>query len=317
LRSLKPIAKAPSIVLKSEARRDSSGTSKTSAPSAPVGRGNTMGLRINTNIASVNAQRNVANVTSRLRSNYRRLSTGLRISISADDAAGLAISERLRAQVRSLSQAERNANDAISLVQTGEGALNEVSSILIRLRELSIQAANGSTSGRDKDTIQEEFSALVSEINRIGLSTEFNGVKLLDGSTSVTSFQVGIYTVAGVDTLSISLLPALATTLNLATLDVGSLGNQSLAIYNVDQAINTVSSLRGRYGALQNRLQSTIANISIARESLQAAESRIRDVDIAYETAQLTRNAILQQAAISILAQANQQPQIALQLLQF
>jgi len=276
-----------------------------------------MGLRINTNIASVNAQRNVANVTSRLRSNYRRLSTGLRISISADDAAGLAISERLRAQVRSLSQAERNANDAISLVQTGEGALNEVSSILIRLRELSIQAANGSTSGRDKDTIQEEFSALVSEINRIGLSTEFNGVKLLDGSTSVTSFQVGIYTVAGVDTLSISLLPALATTLNLATLDVGSLGNQSLAIYNVDQAINTVSSLRGRYGALQNRLQSTIANISIARESLQAAESRIRDVDIAYETAQLTRNAILQQAAISILAQANQQPQIALQLLQF
>ena len=275
-----------------------------------------MGLRINTNIASVNAQRNVSQITSRLRFNFQRLSTGLRIATAADDAAGLAISERLRAQVRSLSQAERNANDAISLVQTGEGALNEVSNILIRLRELSIQAANGSSSTRDKETIQEEFSSLVEEINRIGLSTEFNGVKLLDGSVSATSFQVGINTVAGVDRLSISLLPALATTLNLATLNVGSSGNTSLAIFNVDAAINTVSSLRGRFGALQNRLQSTIANLGVARESLQAAESRIRDVDVAYETAQLTRNTILQQAAISILAQANLQPQIALTLLQ-
>lgn len=275
-----------------------------------------MGLRINTNIASINAQRNVAKVTGMLGGNYNRLSTGLRISTAADDAAGLAISERLRAQVRSLSQAERNAMDAISLVQVGEGALNEVSSILIRLRELSIQAANGSSSTSDKDTIQEEFGALVSEIDRIALSTEFNGIKLLDGSSSSTAFQVGINSVAGVDRLQISLLPALSTSLNLATLDVGSNGNTSLAIEQVDSAINSVSALRGRFGALQNRLQSTIANLGVARESLSAAESRIRDVDVAYETAQLTRNSILQQAATSILAQANQQPQIALSLLQ-
>ncbi len=275
-----------------------------------------MGLRINTNIASINAQRNVARVTTKLGGNYNRLSTGLRISSAADDPAGLAVSERLRSQVRSLSQAERNAMDAISLVQVGEGALNEVSNILIRLRELSIQAANGSSSTTDKDTIQEEFKALVSEIDRIALSTEFNGIKLLDGSATSTAFQIGMNSVVGVDRLQISLLPALATSLSLSALDVGSGGSTSVAIANVDNAINTVSALRGRYGALQNRLQSTISNIGVARESLQAAESRIRDVDVAFETAQLTRNSILQQAAVSILSQANQQPQIALNLLQ-
>ena len=275
-----------------------------------------MGLRINTNIASINAQRNVARVTGRLGANYSRLSTGLRISTAADDAAGLAISERLRSQVRSLAQAERNSFDAISMVQVGEGALNEVNNILSRLRELAIQSANGAASGSDRDTIQEEFKALVSEVDRIALSTEFNGIRLLDGSSSVTSFQVGINSVAGIDSLQVSLLPALATTLSLATLDVGSVGNTSLAIAQVDFAINAVSSLRGRFGALQNRLSSTIANVGVARESLQAAESRIRDVDVAYETAQLTRNSILQQAAVAILGQANQQPQIALSLLQ-
>jgi flagellin len=218
--------------------------------------------------------------------------------------------------VRSLSQAERNAMDAISLVQVGEGALNEVSNMLIRLRELSIQSANGSTSASDRDTIQAEFSALVSEIDRIAQSTQFNGVSLLDGSATVASFQVGINSAAGIDQLQISLLPALATTLNLATLDVGSTGDFSLAIAQLDAAVNTVSGLRGRFGALQNRLNSTIANISIAREQLTAAESRIRDVDVAFETAQLTRNTIMQQAAVSILAQANQQPQVALHLLQ-
>jgi flagellin len=275
-----------------------------------------MGLRINTNIASINAQRNTAMVTGRLRGNFQRLSTGLRISTAADDAAGLAISERLRSQIRSLAQAERNANDAISLVQVGEGALNEVSSILVRLRELSIQAANGSTSSRDKETIQEEFKSLVDEIDRIAKSTEFNGVKLLDGTATTTSFQVGINTTVGVDRLEVALTPALSSTLALSSLSVGSSGDTSLAIVNIDSAINTVSALRGRFGALQNRLLSTIANLGVARESLSAAESRIRDVDVAYETSQLTRNSILQQAAVAIMGQANAQPQIALSLLQ-
>ena len=274
-----------------------------------------MGLRINTNIASVNAQRNLAEITGRLEQSFRRLSTGLRISRAADDAAGLAISERLRSQIRSLAQAGRNANDAISLVQVGEGALNEVSNILTRLRVLTIQAANGSTSGADKNTIQEEFSALVAEINRIAQSTEFNGVRLLDGSASVASFQIGIHNTA-IDSLNISLTPSLSTTLGLATLDVGSAGNTSLALGQIDAAINNVASLRGRFGAVQNRMQSMVANIAVARESLSAAESRIRDVDIAVETATLTRNTIMQQAAIAILAQANAQPQVALTLLQ-
>ena len=274
-----------------------------------------MGLRVNTNIASVNAQRNVANVTSRLGRNYERLSTGLRISIAADDAAGLAISERLRSQIRSYRQASRNSNDGISLVQVGEGALNEVSNILVRLRELSIQAANGSTSLLDRDTINEEFQSLVSEINRIARSTEFNGVRLLDGSSSNVSFQVGINSTASIDTLQVALTPALSTSLALNSLDVGSQGNTSFAISSIDTAINSVSQLRGRFGALQNRLLSTIANLGVGAESLSAAESRIRDVDVALETSELTRNSIMQQAAIAILGQANAQPQVALSLL--
>lgn len=275
-----------------------------------------MGLRVNTNIASLNAQRNVARVTERLGVSFQRLSTGLRIATAADDAAGLAISERLRSQIRSLSQASRNANDGISLVQVGEGALNEVSNILIRLRELAIQSANGSSSTQDKDTIQQEFSSLVNEIDRIARSTEFNGIRLLDGGSSSVNFQVGINTTQDIDVLNVTLQAALSTSLNLQSLDIGSGGDTSSAIASVDAAINRVSGLRGTFGALQNRLQSTIANLAVAQESLSAAESRIRDVDVAIETAELTRNSILQQAAISILGQANAQPQAALSLLQ-
>ncbi|MEI6129072.1 MAG: flagellin [Planctomycetota bacterium] len=274
-----------------------------------------MGLRVNTNVTSINAQRNLASVTERLSGNFRRLSTGLRISTAADDAAGLAISERLRSQVRSLEQAKRNANDGISFVQTAEGALNEVSSILIRLRELAIQSANGSVSGQDKDTLDEEFQSLVNEVNRIGRSTEFNGIKLLDGSNSTVTFQVGFGTTSGIDTLAVTLSASLSTSLSLSTLDIGSGGSTSTAITNLDTAINAVSSLRGTLGAIQNRLGSTINNLAIQVENLSAAESRIRDVDVAYETAQLTRNQILQQASIAMLAQANAQPQSALSLL--
>ena len=274
-----------------------------------------MGLRVNTNVTSINAQRNLSTVTNRLSGNFRRLSTGLRISTAADDAAGLAISERLRSQVRSLEQAKRNANDGIPLVQTAEGALNEVSSILVRLRELAIQSSNGSVSDQDKSTLNEEFSSLVAEVNRIGASTEFNGIKLLDGSSSSVSFQIGFGTTANIDTLQVSLSPSLSTSLSLDSLDIGSTGSTTTAITNIDAAINSISSLRGSLGAVQNRLGNTINNLAIQTENLSAAESRIRDVDVAYETAQLTRNSILQQASISVLAQANAQPQSALSLL--
>ena len=275
-----------------------------------------MGLRVNTNVMSMNAQRNLARVTEALAVSFRRLSTGLRISTAADDAAGLAISERLRSQVRSFEQAQRNANDGISMTQTAEGALNEVSDIMTRLRELAVQANNGTVSAADKDTLQEEFGSLVAEIDRIAQSTEFNGIKLLDGSQGTVSFQVGIGTTAGIDTLDVTLASARTNALGIDTLDIGSTGNATAAIAAVDAAIDSVSGMRGRFGAVQSRLDSTIRNVGVQIENLSAAESRIRDVDVAYETAQLTRNQILQQAAIAVLSQANALPQSALRLLQ-
>jgi flagellin len=201
-------------------------------------------------------------------------------------------------------------------MQTAEGALNEVSSILIRLRELAIQSSNGSVSNQDKETLDQEFQNLVTEVDRIGRSTEFSGIKLLDGSATSVTFQVGLGTTSGIDQLDVTLSPALSTSLSLNSLDIGSGGATSTAITSIDTAINSVSSLRGTLGAVQNRLATTINNLAIATENLTSAESRIRDVDVAYETAQLTRNNLLQQASISVLSQANSQPQSALQLLQ-
>ena len=275
-----------------------------------------MAMVINTNVASINARGNLERVTNRLQSSYRKLSTGLRIATAGDDAAGLAISERMRAQVRSLTQAQRNANDGISLVQVGEGAMNEISNILIRMRELAIQSNNGTNSGQDRDTLDQEFSSLIAEVDRISQSTQFNGVNLLDGSAANIVFQVGSGVVAGLDTLPIALQSVLASDLGIASLDISSAGSPTGAITAIDGAIDAVTSARGDFGALQNRLQSTIANIGVNIENLSAAESRIRDVDVASETAELTRNSIMQQAAISILAQANVQPQVALSLLQ-
>ncbi|MFM1872459.1 MAG: hypothetical protein RL398_1881 [Planctomycetota bacterium] len=275
-----------------------------------------MGLRVNSNIASLNAQRSLSTMTERLQANFRRLSTGLRISTASDDAAGLAISERFRAQVRSTNQAIRNAQDGISLTQTGEGALNEVSSILIRMRELAIQASNGTVSSADRTTLNQEFADLVNEIDRIANSTTFNGVSLLDGTGSTITFQVGTGTTTGIDTIQLSTSDTLASTLGLSTLDIGASGTPTIAVQQLDTAINAVSRVRGQFGAAQNRLTTTIANLQIQAENLSAAESRIRDVDVAVETSSLTRNSILQQAAISILAQANTQPEAALQLLQ-
>jgi len=274
-----------------------------------------MALRINTNLASITAQRGLSQHTDALLVNFRKLSTGLRIATAADDAGRLATSERLRAQIRSLDAAGRNANDAVSVLQIGEGALNETSSILTRMRELAVSSSNGTTSAQEKGTLNEEFQALSAEINRIALATSFNGTALLDGSSSSITFQVGYGTTSGVDTLSVSLSPALSTTLALNSLDISSSGNISSAITTLDAAINTVSSLRGRLAAVQNRLNSTLTNISVASEQLSGANSRIRDVDVADETSSLTRNSVLQQAAVSILSQANVQPQAALSLL--
>jgi flagellin len=274
-----------------------------------------MAIRINSNLSSLNAQRGLSSVTDRLQKNYQHLSTGLRIATAGDDAAGLGISERLKAQIASLSQAQRNANDGISLTQTAEGSLNEVSNILIRMRELATEAANGTVSSKDKDTLNSEFGDLISEVDRIAKSSDFNNVKLLDGSTTSITFQVGSG-VATTDTISVSLTSSLGSDLGISTLDISSAGSSTGAISAIDSAIDQVSSTRGKLGAAQNRLQSTIANLGVSIESLSAANSRIRDVDVASETADLTRNAILQQAAISVLAQANLQPQTALTLLQ-
>lgn len=269
-----------------------------------------MGLRINTNIASLTAQRNLFGVSARLQRNYARLASGLRIATAADDAAGLGISERMRAKIRSYAAAGRNAQDGISLVQTAEGALNEVSNQLSRLRELATQSANGTLTTTDRDTLDLEFQEIKNELLRISDDTEFNGIKLLDNSNSVNivvGTNGGAVSVASTDLASI-----------IASLgDVSSLGNASDELAAIDTAIDDVSTARGALGATQNRLQSAYSSIQNARENLSAAESRIRDVDIASETADLTRNSILQQAAAAVLGQANSQAQLALSLLNF
>jgi len=271
-----------------------------------------MGLRVNTNIYSLSAQTNLSEVSTRLGGNFARLSSGLRIATAADDAAGLGISERMRAQVRSLNQAGRNANDGISLVQTAEGTINELNGNLVRMRELAIQAANGTLNTGDRAVIDAEFQALIEEIDRVANQATFNGINLFDGSTSTLTFQVG--TESG-ETIDVTLEDLSAATLGITT-DVTNATNASAALDLIDVAVDTVSGLRGDLGAAQNRLGSTVRSIANASENLTGAESRIRDVDVAAETADLTRNSILQQAAVSVLAQANTQPQIALALLQ-
>jgi flagellin len=270
-----------------------------------------MGLRVNTNIFSMTAQRNLGNTTSRLAGNFSRLSSGLRIASASDDAAGLSISERMRSQIRSFSAASRNAQDGISLVQTAEGALNEVSSNLTRMRELSIQAASGTLSTADRTTLNDEFQALDDEINRIATSTEFNGISLLDTGSSI-DVQVGL---DSGDQISIALENTTSATIGVASLGVDTAANAETALAALDTAIDSVNDARGGLGASQNRLDSAYRSILNARESLSQSESRIRDVDVAFETADLTRNSIMQQAATSVLAQANVQPQLALSLL--
>jgi flagellin len=272
-----------------------------------------MGLRVNTNLAALTAQRNLSAVSSRLEGNFSRLSSGLRIATAADDAAGLGISERMRSNIRALAVASRNAHDGLSVTQTADGAIQEVSNNIARLRELAVQASNGTLSTADRSTLDAEFQTLISEIDRVASQTSFNGLNLLDGSLPTMDIQVGAN--AG-ETITVNMADVTTATLGLTGLDLTSAANAGTAITAIVSATDTVASARGTLGAAQNRMSSAIASIANARENLSAAESRIRDVDVAYETSDLARNSILQQAAVSVLAQANAQPQLALQLLQ-
>ena len=264
-----------------------------------------MSLRINNNVEAFNAHRQLVATSDRASKSMERLSSGYRINRAADDAAGLAISEKLRGQIRGLSQAQRNAQDGVSLVQTAEGSLNEVHSMLQRVRELAVQFQNGTLSTSDKAAITAEAAQLQSEIERIGTTTNFNGIKLLDGSASTVSFQVGANDgdVISVDTSTL--------TDKIGTIDIDGTN----AISAIDAAISNVSAMRGQFGAVQNRLEHTLNNISTYQENLTASESRIRDVDMASEMVEFSKNQILQQAGTSMLAQANQAPQGVLSLL--
>jgi flagellin len=263
-----------------------------------------MSLRINNNIEAFNAHRQLTATSNNVQKSMERLSSGSRINRAADDAAGLAISEKLRGQIRGLSQAQRNAQDAVSLVQTAEGSLSEVHSMLQRVRELAVQYKAGTLSDSDKAAITAEANQLMSEIERIGNGAEFNGIKVLNGETTIT-FQVG----ANDDDSSITV-----TTETLADM-VSGLDISSSTISAIDAAIEDVSTLRGTFGAVQNRLEHTLGNLATYQENLMASESRIRDVDMAAEMVQFSKNQILQQAGTSMLAQANQAPQGVLSLL--
>jgi len=279
-----------------------------------------MGLRVNSNVASINAQRNLVNSTGNLQKSLQRLSSGLRITRAADDAAGLAISEGFRADIRSIGQAQRNANDGISFLQVGEGALNEVSSILIRQRELAIQSANGTLGAAERDTLNDEFQDLLSEIDRISAVTQFNGTTILESGAS-TVFQIGTDATTD-DRITINAVDSRASSLGIGATNgsfvyatISSVESARNTLSLLDSAISQVASLRASFGTVQNRLESAIRSLAVSQENTSAAESRIRDVDFASETAELTRNQVLQQAGISVLAQANVSTQSALSLL--
>jgi flagellin len=275
-------------------------------------------MRINHNIAALNTYRQLTINNTAGSKSLEKLSSGYRINRAGDDAAGLAISEKMRGQIRGLNQAERNAQDAISLIQTAEGALNETHSILQRMRELAVQSASDTNTDDDRKELQKEISQLLEEIDRISTDTEFNTMKLLNGSyeTTALTFQVGANSGQIVD---INLNDMSATTgLHLSTTNVNleTRTGASTAIEEIDKAIINVSSERAKLGAMQNRLEHTINNLGTTSENLTASESRIRDVDMAKEMMEFTKNSILQQAATAMLAQANSQPQGVLQLLQ-
>jgi flagellin len=267
-----------------------------------------MSLRIQTNIAAYDAERNLTATSNRMQHSMARLSSGYRINTAADDAAGLAISEKLRAQIGGLSQAGRNVSDAVSLVQTAEGQLNEVHSMLQRVRELAVQYKNGTLSTEDRTAIQSEVNQLGSEIQRIGTAAAFNGISLLASAGTIT-FQVGANDGDAISVATVSLGTAVGT----GVFSLSATGTTDIS--EIDDAINQVSAQRSTFGAVQNRLEHTANNLSVYQENLTASESQIRDVDMAAEMVKFTKDQILQQAGTSMLSQANQLPNSVLSLL--
>jgi flagellin len=274
-----------------------------------------MALVVNSNIASLNSQRQLQNSTNQLSTNFERLSSGKRVNSAKDDAAGLQISNRLTAQINGLNQATRNANDGVSLAQTAEGALDEYTNALQRMRTLSIQSANGSNSDSDRTALDAEFQELLSELTRISDQSSFAGETLLDGTYTGKDFQIGA---DGGQTIRLSIpIDFNATSmLSAATVGISSIVRATSAVGLIDGALTKVNSTRADLGAKQNRFSSIIRSNDNTAQNLSASRSRILDTDYAAESASLARSSVLQQAASSMLAQANQQPQIALSLLQ-
>ncbi len=276
-----------------------------------------MGLRVNTNIQALASQRHLGTNNLSQQKALERLASGSRINKAGDDAAGLAISEKLKSQIRSMKQATRNANDGVSLVQVAEGAMNEISNIIVRMRELSIQAASDTIGDTERQYVDKEIQQLKSEVDRIANSTEFNGQKLLNNSAPPLDIQVGINNNSELDRFVFDTQDKDST---LSALGIGDLaaadkGSAQGNLEKLDTAMNRLSSNRANLGALQNRLTSTINNLMIYQENLGSANSRIRDTDIAEETSELTKSNILTQATVSVLGQANQNPQLALKLI--
>lgn len=271
-----------------------------------------MSLYVNTNVSSLNGQRQLMNSSNALGTSFERLSSGFRINSAADDAAGLQITNRMTSQIMGLNQAVRNAQDGISVAQVAEGAMQEVTTSLQRIRQLAVQSQNGINSTADRGAIQKEVSALRTEINRIASTTQFAGTNLLSGGFTGKNFLVGAN--AG-QNISISLKSVDAKTLGINTISLSSFAGAASALKKLDAAISTIGAQRADLGAIQNRFQSTIRNLTNISENVSGARSRIMDTDFAKETAELTRNQIIQQASTSILGQANQRPQAALSLL--
>jgi flagellin len=272
----------------------------------------TMGMIINTNVAAINANRNLSYNNTQMSKTMEKLSSGYRINRAADDAAGLAISEKMRFQINGLNQAQRNAQDGISLLQTAEGALTEVHSMLQRLNTLANQSANGTyNDAEDRKSIQAEVDQLISEINNIATSTNFNGIDLLKATAKVT-FQIGA---TNSNTLTVTLASMKASALGVSGLKVDTASAARSALAKIKSAIIKVSNQRGKFGAVQNRLEHTINNLGVTAENLSASESRIRDADMAQEMTNFTKNQILVQAGTAMLAQANAMPQGVLKLL--
>jgi len=275
-----------------------------------------MAISVVTNVASLRAQRNLNKTAHAMTGHIEKLSSGLRINKAGDDAAGSAISSQLTAYEQGLKQANRNANDGVSLIQTAEGAMNEMTGIVQRMRELSVQAANeGTMDSTERGYLDQEFQLLESELDRIVNVTEYNGQKLVDGSVSTgVSFQVGMKN-TGNDRISVSIANSNSTSLGLNDESLSSASNAQKAIAALDTALQTINTTRGTLGATQNRLEATMSNLSVMHENMAAGNSRIKDVDVAEESAAFTRSQILSQAGTSMLAQANSLPQSALSLI--